>query len=120
MDDIDIAALAQEYCEGVASKLGPDDWFNHFTDTQEYSEQSPPYRFPWDEGPTSTGAPGCTDRDRNALLISVGPCNVSSRPLACAWRRHLIFFVAEEELNWQVGIDVARSVVDKIATALAN
>ena len=114
VDDIDIGALAQEYCEGFASKLGPDDWYNHYTGTQEY-----PNQVRWDEGATSTGAPGCTDRQRNDFLISVGPCNARSLLFAC-WQRHLTSIRAEDELKWQVGIDVARSVVDKVAEALAN
>ena len=32
----------------------------------------------------------------------------------------LIFVCAEDELSWQVGIDVARSVVDKVAEALGS
>ena len=115
VDDIDIGALAQEYCEGFASKLGPDDWYNHYTGSREYSDQ-----FPWDEGPTSTGAPGCTDRQRNDFLISVGPSNAPSPACRACWQRHLTSIRAEDELKWQVGVDVARSVVDKVAAALAN
>ena len=114
VDDIDIGALAQEFCEGLASKLGPDDWYNQYTGSREYNIQ-----LRWSESATSTGAPGCTDRQRNDFLISVGSSNASSLLFAC-WQRHLTSIRAEDELKWQVGIDVARSVVDKVAEALAN
>ena len=84
-DEIDIGALAQEYCEGFASKLGPNDWYNHYTGSREYREQ-----LAWDEGATSTGAPGCTDRQRNDFLMSVGPSNASSPACRACWQRHLV------------------------------
>ena len=118
-DEIDIGALAQEYCEAFASLLEPDDWYNMYTDPAAPGSLEYSNKVRWKEGPTATGAPGCTDRKRSRILFSVGPCNARSLLFAC-WQRHLTSTRAEDELKWQVGIDVARSVVDKVAEALAN
>ena len=131
-DEVNVGALAQEFCEGFASKIPPGRWYDPDNDecspyTYGAPEPEPEYcdgytddKVRWRDGATSTGAPACSDHDRNKYLLSQG--------LRCALRytlhatTHVTWTLcfAEDELNWQVGVDVARSVVDKVAEALAN
>ena len=65
LDDIDIPAVLQSACQAGVAKFQPDDVAYPGSDRQ-------PNAVRWDEGPTSSGAPGCTDRAHNDFLMSEG------------------------------------------------
>ena len=84
VDDIDVAALAQQFCEQYSSKIGPGDWYDpdHVCDDAppgEYCDRYVSGKVSWRDQATSTGAPACTDRVRNDLLISDG----ARTPIGC-------------------------------------
>lgn len=65
LDAIDIPAVLQSACQAGVAKLQPDDVAYPGSDRQ-------PDALRWTEGPTSSGAPGCTDRAHNEFLMSEG------------------------------------------------